>query len=698
VNQIKVLHQYTELVAEAARGHGPHASALYGGPEACVNGLEWMAPLCLSVEPPPSVEDYHEHLTIWRANNPGEFSDAEAAFHVHQSYVVEDPHMTRFLVSMLMPDAKEFERAIAGNLLRTRPDSFEEFRDDLLGWREACMYHPVCLAAQHMPRAENWLPRHLIHESQDWQEMLDEFNQFGFCSGPRLAGFCERLADRSTELTNHICGVLDRVAVLMRVRSNHVAPPLVLDDVLPRLQFQSDPRSPYTHSLKMWGKLKPTLENTLPPSLMCQAMCTYRHDTWTCSRLELRLHDESSGTLHIHAAPMEWERREDCSPIRLLAGLNPDRFQDILARMGEAASCPEVAHMMLSPDTLSKYLAFEPLDGLSPLDADLFGDRTRVLRCMDAGLSGDSPAFTGCIKALVACLPSVQPETFPTPLSILAWRIDSPPRIILYTGVPEQVDLASTPPHVLPKTVVSEKVPKRTVSGISMLSDTRDSMQSLRSCIVDDLIRKSGGPFGEAPIHQVSVRAKQCEYTTTTLAEAVVAFSCHPPEEHSILRVGESAAWDKDHIDDRYAESQLASNGLRYRDWLTVYKSGNDLHRSRLASHHVWINELFHTHFPMGEPGSYAWVSVASTLPTETRVLRHLGGNASLEMLRRSVENRFLNDTKLLPVWHPTDSVKQSHVEIYTDEEACQVAIVYAPVAVDGTNRRLELISFRPMP
>ena len=237
------------------------------------------------------------------------------------------------------------------------------------------------------------------------------------------------------------------------------------------------------------------------------------------------------------------------------------------------------------------------------------------------------------------------------------------------------------------------------MSGISILSDTGDSAQSLRSCIVDDLVRKSeahrGGSFGQDPIHRVATRARQLDYTTTTLAEAIAVFSGQPPAEHSIIRVGESAAWDKGHVDDRYAESQLASNGLRYRDWLTVYASESELHRSRLASHHVWINELFHTHFPVGEPNSFAWVAVASTLPSETRVLRHLGGKTDLEALQRSVENRFMNDTKLLPVWQPTDSVKPAHVEIYTDAAAGQVAVVYAPMSVDGTSRRLELMSFR---
>jgi hypothetical protein len=702
VNQIKVLHQYTELMAEAARGHGPHAFALYGRPEACVNGLEWMGALGLSMESPSSPEDYHGHMAIWRANNYGDYTDAEAAFHVHQSYFVEDPDMTRHLVSMLMPNAMEYDRAIAGNILRARPASYDEFKTEFLGWRDAGMYHPACLAAQHMPLAENWVPSEFLHESHDWQEWLDEFNTSGFCTGHRLAGFCERLADRSPEFNNHICSVLDRVAILMRVKSNHVpsnehGKTPTLDDVLPNLQFESDPQSPYTHSLKMWGTLKPTLEASLPPSLMCQSLSFFRHDTWSCPLLELRVIDEASHTLHIHCGPMIWEKKEDCYPIRVCAGLNADRFQDILARLGEAASCPVVAHMMLSPDTLSKYLTGQSGEGISPLDIQAFNDRTSVLRSMDMKFNGDSPAFTACIKALVSCLPSVRPESFPTPLSILAWRIDCPPRVLLYNGDSDCINLASTPPHALSKTILSEKIAKRTVSGISMLSDTGDSMQSLRSCIVHDLIQEG---FSDHPMHQITTRIKPQTYTTTTLAEALVVFACQPPVEHSILGLGESATWDKDHIDDRYAESQLASNGLRFRDWLTMYRSDDGhLQRCRLASHHIKINELFHSHFPVAvsEGQGYTWVSVASTLPTETRVLKHSGGKSDLEVLKRSVEYRYMNDSKLLPTWHPSDTVDPSHMEFYTDEKACQVTIVYAPTSSDGTDRRLELMSFRPV-
>jgi len=186
------------------------------------------------------------------------------------------------------------------------------------------------------------------------------------------------------------------------------------------------------------------------------------------------------------------------------------------------------------------------------------------------------------------------------------------------------------------------------------------------------------------------------QFTSTTLAESLAVFTGQRPAKHTEVDLHSSTPWDKDHVDNRYAETQRAENGQRYRDWVTVYQSADELHQSRLASHHVLTTMLFHTHFPFARAdGGYSWVSVASTLPAETRVLRHIGGKTRLEALKRSVENRFVNDSKLLPVWSQGDRVDQMDVEVYTDPEAEQVAVIYAPVSPDGGRKRLELISFR---
>ena len=90
-----------------------------------------------------------------------------------------------------------------------------------------------------------------------------------------------------------------------------------------------------------------------------------------------------------------------------------------------------------------------------------------------------------------------------------------------------------------------------------------------------------------------------------------------------------------------------------------------------------------------------SWVSVASTLPAETRILRQTAGKTHTDALRGSVVGRFMNDLKLLPVWNQGDVVDPSNAEVYTDEESKQVAIIYAPRSLTGEMKRLEMISFR---
>ena len=86
---------------------------------------------------------------------------------------------------------------------------------------------------------------------------------------------------------------------------------------------------------------------------------------------------------------------------------------------------------------------------------------------------------------------------------------------------------------------------------------------------------------------------------------------------------------------------------------------------------------------------------MASTLPTETRVLRYQGGKTNLEALKRSVSSRFTHDPKLLPVQDKTDIVLSTNMEIYSDEKAGQVMLAYAPVAADGERKRIEFMTFQ---
>lgn len=698
INHVKVLHQYTSLLSEAASGQGPHAGLLCANGNVCWShpNLEWFLPLSGSV-PTEGYEEYQKHVAIWRQANPGLFSDSEAVYHVHQGYTVEDRNMTRYLVTKLISTAMEYEVDIASNILRAHPSSYDEFHDQFTNWRRAGLYHALCLAARRMPKAEQWVPKGNLHEASDWQDLLDQFNESSFCSRNRMAAVCEALLDRSPALCNHICAMLDRVAILMRIKSNPATPTSshCLDDYLHMLQLPVDETSPYTHCLATWGKLRQILEEAVPPSLMCPSLYPpVNRGAWGYSRLELGM---EQGKLCIRPSPFQWTDKSAFSQPLEKGEKQPDRLHDILIRMGEAATSPEVAHLMLSPTTMADCLAGRPVDADK---VKHFTDRNYVIHAMGRDKQPEPAHFIESINKLISCLPVIGTRQFQKPKQFLAWRVDLPPRALLYQGTATELDLACTPPYLLPKLSLQDKLTNRTVSGISILADTSDDPEvlhtALRACVAEEIL----GPhadFADHPHHKVTLKVGPGEtevHHTTTLAEAVSLFTGPQPFRISDVALHESEPWNESHIDTRYAERQTADNGIRFRDWATVYQDEHEIQRCRMASHAITCGEVHETHFPLSTPAGYQWISVASTQPAETRVLRHMGGSTPMEVLRRSVENRYMHDPKLLPTADKLDKVDQAHMELYTDHKSGQVLLAYAPTSADG-KKAIEFISFR---
>ena len=712
INHIKVLHQYTSLLSEAASGQGVHSSLLLGRNDTCTvrSHFGWFVPLSAPVDTDPEgYAEYQKHVDIWRQANPGLYSHSEAAYHVHQGYTVEDRNMTRFLVSQLLNSAKEYEVDIAGNILRARPASYDEFHDQFTNWRRAGLYHALCLAARNMPKAELWVPRSCLHEADDWQDLLGEFNSSSFCSKDRMTAVCESLLDRSPILCNHICAMLDHVAILMRIKSNPNSPTAsnCLDDYLHMLQLPVDETSPYTHCLSIWGRLRQILEEAVPPSLMCPSLYPpITRGAWGYNRLQLGMR---KGKLCIDPGPFQYmdksvfdfwsrnsgekthEKTEKCEK-------PPDRLYDLLIRMGEAATSPEVAHLMLSPTTMSDCLAGKKVDANT---LSHFTDRNYVIQAMGQATQPDPANFIESVNKLVSCLPVVGTRQFPAPKQFLAWRVDLPPRALLYQGKETEIDLACTPPYILPKLSLQDKIANRTVSGISILaeptSDPEALHTALQACVAEEIL----GPhadFADHPHHKVTLRVGPGEtevHHTTTLAEAVSLFTGPKPFRISDVAMHESEPWTEEHIDTRYAERQTADNGIRFRDWATVYQDEHEIQRCRMASHAITCGEVHETHFPLSTPAGFQWVSVASTQPAETRMLRHMGGKTPMEVLRRSVVNRYMHDPKLLPTASKLDKVDPAHMEVYTDHKSEQVLLAYAPIAADGARKAIEFMSFR---
>jgi len=182
----------------------------------------------------------------------------------------------------------------------------------------------------------------------------------------------------------------------------------------------------------------------------------------------------------------------------------------------------------------------------------------------------------------------------------------------------------------------------------------------------------------------------------------------------------------------RYAETQTAANGIRYRDWLCVYASDEAVEKCKLEGHVLDITSAHQAFVPWKrQPNPTAsphqpateWCVSRSSLPLEQRILhdRPPANPADRNISRftafaRSVKARLLQDLKLLPL--PFDNpdlyvVHRHNVSVYTDEAAQQVLVVYAPTclasspafgddtqatATTTTNTQLEFVCFTLLP
>ena len=126
----------------------------------------------------------------------------------------------------------------------------------------------------------------------------------------------------------------------------------------------------------------------------------------------------------------------------------------------------------------------------------------------------------------------------------------------------------------------------------------------------------------------------------------------------------------------RYAETQLASNGLRYRDWLTVFASDQALEKCRLEGHVLDIAACHQAVVPFRAPGRpLQRVGMRSSLPLEQRVLHDRtppgSGVSPFTAFARACKARLLQDLKNLPLPPAPDATLERHnVSVYEDERA----------------------------
>lgn len=165
----------------------------------------------------------------------------------------------------------------------------------------------------------------------------------------------------------------------------------------------------------------------------------------------------------------------------------------------------------------------------------------------------------------------------------------------------------------------------------------------------------------------------------------------------------------------RYAETQQASNGGRYRDWVCLLYSGESMavEKARLESHVIQgITETYDCSIPWGAQHT---ACIRSSLPVSTNTLDNLTGptktDCSFDAFSRAVRTHFSSGKTRLPVRDPSrdfiarvTATSNPAVVIYSDPTCQQLLVVYSPKsaplepATSGPVARLEFIQLVLVP
>ena len=256
------------------------------------------------------------------------------------------------------------------------------------------------------------------------------------------------------------------------------------------------------------------------------------------------------------------------------------RLHEIITRIGEICLSPELAHVMLFPTHAMSYA----LNLTTPLDFpeayhELCRDPSSILCAMsDIPSAQLSPEHSAkfLAKFTESCLPPPTVVTYRQPIHLCAWRIESPSRVLVYTGQSPAVspDMAQFTPHTLSKILLDERSKRPSPSSIHLLSNDQElTPNAIRQSLLHyaqtaltphreriSILQKKQETSHNSRNAQFSSRSAPGprsmtqQYITVldhTLEEAAAVFTHPPSRNHSEIGLNQSPPWDKDHIDSR---------------------------------------------------------------------------------------------------------------------------------------------------
>ena len=550
--------------------------------------------------------------------------------------------------------------AVAGAIAKVYSGaSFDQFKTHFSTWRGRGLTYVLRAGVAEWPS--------LPSLQMALKQVKDAKNRCELDEGVRMFVDC---CDWTSHVGVNIMGTLEKLAVGMGIKSN--GPEFDLGKALKDFPDLSE-ASPY----EIWMGARGALEKCLPPGLMCPRMCgRIKRASWGYRYLTPTY---EHGVLSVEERSLDWVEQDKQETFHF-----EGRLPDVLSRMGALLLTPEFGHMMLLAMPGRETLNDGVVQPITPgeqaicdsprLQLYFMGDPTKF--------ASDIEDVRGLEKALEQTMPKVEQGG---KVRLLAWRVDPPSKVVMYAGGLVKEGEPLPEPHRLKKLVLDEKTKARPIGGIEVGGKSLDIPHVLRRHAKEKL----GWPgmimedFG----------------THTALIEGLSVFCLSPPSLHTRVTLHASPKWDNTHEDPRYAETQTASNGERYREWVCVAEKGQN-HKVRLEAHLLESPRTFWTQFAWRRADdSIQWVPVCSSIhPGGLKVLKERvwptpsepSNRKDLHALLMSVKSRFIQDLKLLPV-REGERVDKNSTSVYVDEQVGQVMVVYAPMESD----RLEFIAFQ---
>jgi hypothetical protein len=226
------------------------------------------------------------------------------------------PHFDRDLTAFYyyhcpsQPDdgtpAREYDLHVAHSIMRLEdPPDLATLRQHCAAWRDQGLVHVLSVAAMHMPTLADWFPLETAAtplENRDEEACSLLLTLEALRTRPKdyahvIQDFIDT-QDPATPTAQAIATTLDRLAILMSVKSNADAAPG--HDLAAALA--SFPRLETLEAQDLWCRIKPTLEQAMPPSILRvdpRSACIRK-------RVKRRSSSSSTGAANTTAAPGSW--------------------------------------------------------------------------------------------------------------------------------------------------------------------------------------------------------------------------------------------------------------------------------------------------------------------------------------------------------------------------------------------------------